>query len=780
MDNKIIKYSIYYNSILENKDEIDKNELDEININKYEENIKKAIPIELHKYTKSIECNNIYDLNLEYLKNINNSVLNKEIINNYEKPVIIFFSMIDYYFRIQRNQHMCRIMAERGYKVFYVRTRFNEEFLENNINENLIEINLNCNDDVSIYKSKLNKENINKLTKSINDLKKKYNFNFFISYIANPFWYQLLKYINNTAIVYDCIDYHDGFGNISEVIINCEKKLLNNYDRLIMSSPILGEKLDVKNYKLIRNGCDFEYFNNIELIKKNKKVICYYGAVSDWFDIDLMERVVEEFSDYTIYIIGFVYCNDTERTNRIKRLNKYKNVKLLGEIPYKELCFYLKYVTVGLIPFCINPLIDCCNPVKLYEMMSMGIPVVMTEMPDVLTLKNDELYYVSKTYDNFIENIKVALNENGEMKEKRIEFARNNSWDKRVDNFERIVINSTPLISIVLLCYNNWDLTEQCINSIFENVEYKNYELIIVNNNSSDNTKEKLKKYKKSNKVKVINNKENYGFAKGMNIGALYSSGDYLVLLNNDTYCMNEWLYPLIKPYLKDNNAGIISPTTNNCGNEVKQFLIFDDIDDLKIKAKYLQHNKLYKYYKNKVCPFFGPLIKKDLFYKIGMLDVNYGRGGWEDDDLQYKLQLYNKENNNYYSYGSFVYHQESATIGSYNVSTGDNKLYFEKKWDTIWEAPKYKYEDIRVLVKDEFIELINLIKNLEVFTQKKYLIDDKNKSEIIINEINSKTSIKYENFDEYFMLSKYKFNKKEWNLLEIYKVLYTKKYSKI
>ena len=115
MDNKIIKYSIYYNSILENEDDY---ELDEIDINKYEENIKKTIPLELHKYTKSIKCNNIYDLNLEYLKNINNSVLNKEIIDNYEKPVIIFFSMIDYYFRIQRNQHMCRIMAERGYTVF--------------------------------------------------------------------------------------------------------------------------------------------------------------------------------------------------------------------------------------------------------------------------------------------------------------------------------------------------------------------------------------------------------------------------------------------------------------------------------------------------------------------------------------------------------------------------------------------------------------------------------------------------------------------------------------
>ena len=495
-------------------------------------------------------------------------------------------------------------MAERGYTVFYVKTQFDKKFNESKICSNLMEINLDCENNVSIYTSKLNNININTFLTSINKLRLKYKFDFFISYVANPFWYQLLKYINNTNIIYDCVDYHDGFGNISNTIINNEKKLLKNCDTLIITSPILADKLKVVNYHLIRNGCDFEYFNNIlKEQQKNKKTICYYGAVSDWFDIELMEKIVKIFNNCIIYIIGNVWCNDSLKTDRINALKNYPNVKLFGEIPYSDLSKFLKNVTVGLIPFEISPLIECTNPVKLYEMMSFGLPVVMTKLPDVITLNNSELYYLSSTHEDFINNIHLSFNEKKDLKEKRIEFAKNNQWSSRVDDFEKIVKNNTPFVSIILLCFNNWKLTNNCINSVFKNSNYDNFELIIVNNCSTDETFEELKKYKKNSKIKIINNEENYGFAKGMNIGALHAFGDYLVLLNNDTYCMKNWLYPLLKPYLKDINCGIVSPITNNCGNEVKQFLIFDDIKDLQLKAKYLQHNKLYKYYKNKICP---------------------------------------------------------------------------------------------------------------------------------------------------------------------------------
>lgn len=68
----------------------------------------------------------------------------------------------------------------------------------------------------------------------------------------------------------------------------------------------------------------------------------------------------------------------------------------------------------------------------MYEMFSFGIPVVMSELLDVVQLNVNDICYISKDKDEFIKNIETALNENDSVKkEKRIEYARNNSWQKR-------------------------------------------------------------------------------------------------------------------------------------------------------------------------------------------------------------------------------------------------------------------------------------------------------------------------------------------------------------
>jgi glycosyltransferase involved in cell wall biosynthesis len=97
---------------------------------------------EIEKIIIEKEYNNIYELNSLIYNYVNKTL----IIGNkmeYNKPVIILFSMIDYNFRIQRHQHICKNLANIGYKVFYLKTSFNKNFNENYITNNLIEINLN-------------------------------------------------------------------------------------------------------------------------------------------------------------------------------------------------------------------------------------------------------------------------------------------------------------------------------------------------------------------------------------------------------------------------------------------------------------------------------------------------------------------------------------------------------------------------------------------------------------------------------------------------------------
>ena len=119
------------------------------------------------------------------------------------------------------------------------------------ISPNLYEVSLvnNTNDRINVYTSCIKQNQLNSIIKSIVSLQKKYNFNYFISYIINPFWYQIVKYINNTGIIYDCLDYTKGFNTHHDNIIKEETLLLDN-EYTIFTSPILKEFSNYKKTKL--------------------------------------------------------------------------------------------------------------------------------------------------------------------------------------------------------------------------------------------------------------------------------------------------------------------------------------------------------------------------------------------------------------------------------------------------------------------------------------------------------------------------------------------------
>jgi len=101
-------------------------------------------------------------------------------------------------------------------------------------------------------------------------------------------------------------------------------------------------------------------------------------------------------------------------------------------------------------------------------------------------------------------------------------------------------------ISIIIVNYNGKKWLKQCIDSLFQQT-YKPYEIIIVDNNSEDGSVEYLKKNYK--KITLIENDDNYGFAKGNNIGLEKAKGDYIVLLNNDTYVEKDFLKKMVHAF---------------------------------------------------------------------------------------------------------------------------------------------------------------------------------------------------------------------------------------
>jgi len=105
-----------------------------------------------------------------------------------------------------------------------------------------------------------------------------------------------------------------------------------------------------------------------------------------------------------------------------------------------------------------------------------------------------------------------------------------------------------PLISVIILNYNAGDLLINCVDSVFK-TDYDNFEVIVVDNISKDNSHKKCKE--KFERILLIENEKNFGYCEGNNIGIRNSKGEFVVILNPDTIVDHTWLQELLGAYKK-------------------------------------------------------------------------------------------------------------------------------------------------------------------------------------------------------------------------------------
>ena len=103
-----------------------------------------------------------------------------------------------------------------------------------------------------------------------------------------------------------------------------------------------------------------------------------------------------------------------------------------------------------------------------------------------------------------------------------------------------------PLVSIIVLNYNAGDLLIGCVKSLFE-TNYSNYEVIVVDNASKDNSHKKCKE--EFNRITLIENTENLGYCEGNNVGIRQANGEFVVILNPDTIMDSNWLKELVSAF---------------------------------------------------------------------------------------------------------------------------------------------------------------------------------------------------------------------------------------
>lgn len=218
------------------------------------------------------------------------------------------------------------------------------------------------------------------------------------------------------------------------------------------------------------------------------------------------------------------------------------------------------------------------------------------------------------------------------------------NFNKKIYNIENTLLY--PKVSIIIPVYNRSNLIEQCIDSLL-NQTYKNIEIIIINDNSSDSTLNKLDKYINNNKIMILSNINNYGCYTSINFGLKFVTGEYVTVHGADDISLPNRIEEIINIMLENNLL--------MCGNYILRthFKTFDNIN--------LFNNK----------DIFNSIIK----YK--MIESSHN-----DECCKPLVSL-----------GTLIYHKSVFDLlGEYeNIRKGGDMVFFEKFLYTYEHVKLYK-----------------------------------------------------------------------------------------
>lgn len=195
----------------------------------------------------------------------------------------------------------------------------------------------------------------------------------------------------------------------------------------------------------------------------------------------------------------------------------------------------------------------------------------------------------------------------------------------------------SPKVFIVILNYNNLDVMNNCLESVSA-IDYPNFEIILVDNHSTDGSFEKAKEA--FPQVTYFQNSDNLGFSAGNNVGirhALKNKAEFVLLLNNDTVVEKDFLAKLVESAQKNPQAGILCPLIY--GPDMKKvWFSRGKIDWMRMKT--IHETKIFpkKAYSSEFISGCTMLIPAKVFEKTGLLDEAYFLY-WEDADFCVKVR---------------------------------------------------------------------------------------------------------------------------------------------
>lgn len=250
--------------------------------------------------------------------------------------------------------------------------------------------------------------------------------------------------------------------------------------------------------------------------------------------------------------------------------------------------------------------------------------------------------------------------------------------------------HESPVVSIIVPVFNQWETTRACLVSILENSGAITYEVIVADDNSSDETRDILLH---TVNVRSVVNKANLGFLRNCNHAASHAVGRYLVFLNNDTNVQPGWLAPLVDLMEQDGSVGLAGSKLLYPDGSLQEAggIIWQDGSGWNYGRMDFPERPEYNYLKE-VDYISGAsiMVRKSLWDEIGGFDERFAPAYYEDTDLAFEIRR--RGFKVMYQPRSLVVHLEGVSHGK-NVKSGlkayqvANQAKFHAKWRDVLEA---------------------------------------------------------------------------------------------
>jgi glycosyltransferase involved in cell wall biosynthesis len=248
----------------------------------------------------------------------------------------------------------------------------------------------------------------------------------------------VLPLLPRSALVYHCADDYAHVSGFPSSLPELEADLCREADLVVTTSETLRQarRSFNPNTYWIPNAGDIDHFSTparpaAELYGVPRPIVGFVGGLSEWVDTDLLANLARRHPEWSFVLVGPVGTD-------VDGLRVCRNVRLLGARQYAQVPAYLAAMDVALIPFKQTAVTYHADPIKAYEYLAAGVPVVATDMPALRRLAH--VVRLADSPDSFSAQIEAALAEGRDTRkaERQAEAARH-TWSNRFDELTQLL-----------------------------------------------------------------------------------------------------------------------------------------------------------------------------------------------------------------------------------------------------------------------------------------------------------------------------------------------------